>query len=106
MPLKDRLRELRETQALSLQAVAERVGASKAHIWDLEQGRSTNPSYELLKKLADCFKVSVADLVGENPTGDSEDSRVVGMYRDLKELSERDLDVIQQMVERLKQKGE
>lgn len=59
-----------------------------------------------MRKLADCFKVSVSDLVGENPTGDAGDARVVGMYRDLKELSEHDLDVIQQMVERLKQKGE
>lgn len=106
MPLKDRLRELREEQRLSLQDVADRVGASKAHIWDLEQGRSTNPSLELMRKLADCFKVSVANLVGENPTGDAGDARVVGMYRDLKDLSDRDLDVIQQMVERLKQKGE
>ncbi|MBX3513347.1 MAG: helix-turn-helix transcriptional regulator [Xanthobacteraceae bacterium] len=106
MPLKDRLRELREEQKLSLQDVADRVGASKAHIWDLEQGRSTNPSFELMRKLADCFKVSVANLVGENPTGDAGDARVVGMYRDLKELSDRDLDVIQQMVERLKQKDE
>src|SRR6185437_9016939 len=97
---------LREAQHLSLQDVADRVGASKAHIWDLEQGRSTNPSYELLKKLADCFKVGVSDLIGENPTGDADDSRVLGMYRDLKELSDRDLDVIQQMVQRLKQKDE
>jgi hypothetical protein len=45
----------------------------------------------------------VADLVGENPTGKSEDARVVGMFRELKELSTTDLDMIQQMVERLKQ---
>lgn len=106
MPLKDRLKGLREASGMSLQEVAECVGASKAHIWDLEQGRSTNPSYELMKRLADCFKVGVSDLVGENPTGEAGDSRVLGMYRDLKELSDRDLDVIQQMVERLKQKGD
>ncbi|MGD9724783.1 MAG: helix-turn-helix domain-containing protein [Alphaproteobacteria bacterium] len=106
MPLKDRLRALREAQKLSLQEVADKIGASKAHVWDLEQGRSTNPSYELMKKLADCFQVSVSDLVGENPTGDAGDSRVLGMYRELKELSSRDLDVIQSMVKRLKDKGE
>jgi len=102
MPLKDRVKELREGLGMSLQELADAVGASKAHIWDLEQGRSTNPSIELLKKLADKLKVSVADLVGENPTGKSEDARVVGMFRELKELSTTDLDMIQQMVERLK----
>jgi len=99
---KGRLRKLREAQDLSLQDVATAVGASRAHIWDLEQGRSTNPSFELLKKLAACFKVSVSDLVGENVTSEPQDSRVVGMFRDLKELSDKDLDVIQSLVDRLK----
>lgn len=103
MPLADRLKVLREGLDISLQDLADQVGASKAHIWDLERGRSTNPSIDLLKKLADKLKVSVADLVGENPTGESEDARVVGMYRELKQLSDGDLDMIQQMVERLKQ---
>jgi hypothetical protein len=58
----------------------------------------------LLTKLADCFGVSVSDLIEENPAADDANSRVVGMYRELKGLSERDLDVIQQMVERLKSK--
>ena len=66
--------------------------------------RSKNPSIELLAKLADCFGVSVSDLIEENPAADDANSRVVGMYRELKGLSERDLDVIQQMVERLKSK--
>jgi len=104
MTLRHRLKELREAQDLSLQGLADAVGVSKAHVWDLEQGRSTNPGYDLLKKFAAVLKVSVADLVGENPAGDAADSRVLGMYRELKELSSRDLDVIQQMVERLKQK--
>lgn len=103
MPLGDRVKELREGLNLSLQDLAKLVEASKAHIWDIEQGRSTNPSIELLTKLATHLKVSVADLVGENPTGKKEDARVVGMYRELKQLSDKDLDMISQMVERLKQ---
>lgn len=103
MPIKQRVKELREGLDMSLQELADAVGASKAHIWDLEQGRSANPSIDLLTKLAKTLKVSVADLVGENPTGKKEDARVVGMYRELKQLSDSDLDMIQQMVERLKQ---
>jgi transcriptional regulator with XRE-family HTH domain len=104
MPLADRIKHFRVKKNLSLQDVATAVGASRAHIWDLETARSKNPSIELLTKLADCFGVSVSDLIEENPAADDANSRVVGMYRELKGLSERDLDVIQQMVERLKSK--
>lgn len=104
MPLADRIKHYRVKKNLSLQDVATSVGASRAHIWDLETARSKNPSIELLTKLATCFGVSVSDLIEENPAAEDENSRVLGMYRELKGLSERDLDVIEQMVERLKSK--
>lgn len=104
MALADRIKEFRMKKKMSLQDVAECTGASKAHIWDLETARSKNPSIDLLKKLADCFGVAVSDLIEENPAAEQEASRVLGMYRELKNLSDRDLDVIQQMVERLKSK--
>jgi transcriptional regulator with XRE-family HTH domain len=104
MALADRIKEFRVKKKKSLQEVADAVGVSKAHIWDLETARSKNPSIELLKKLANYFGVGVADLIEENPAVEEQGSRVLGMYRELKELSERDLDVIQQMVERLKSK--
>ncbi len=102
MPLADRIKHFRMRKRLSLQDVATATGASRAHIWDLETARSRNPSIELLTKLADCFGVSVSDLIDENPATEDESSRVLGMYRELKGLTDRDLDVIQQMVERLK----
>lgn len=104
MPLADRIKHFRMKKRLSLQDVATVTGASRAHIWDLETARSKNPSIELLTKLADCFGVSVSDLIDENPATEDESSRVLGMYRELKGLTDRDLDVIQQMVERLKSK--
>jgi transcriptional regulator with XRE-family HTH domain len=104
MSLADKLKTFRMRKGMSLQAVADAVGASKAHIWDLETARAKNPSIDLLKKLANTFGVGVADLIEENPAAEEEGSRVLGMYRELKDLSERDLDVIQQMVERLKSK--
>jgi transcriptional regulator with XRE-family HTH domain len=104
MALADRIREFRLRKGKSLQEVADAVGVSKAHIWDLETARSKNPSIELLKKLANFFGVGVSDLIEENPAAEGQGSRVLGMYRELKELSDRDLDVIQKMVERLKSK--
>src|SRR4051812_8821561 len=105
MSLAAKLRELRLQKGLSLQDVATEVEASKAHIWDLETGKSTNPSIDLLKKLSRCLGVSVADLIGENPKGDNEDSAVVAMYRDLKELTPADREALKAMMEHLKNRN-
>lgn len=104
MALADRIKTFRIRKKLSLQELADATGVSKAHIWDLETGRSKNPSIELVTKLADKLGVAVMDLVGENPEAEEDGSRVLGMYRELKELNERDLDVIQQIIERLRDK--
>lgn len=102
MSLALKLRDLRGKSKKSLQEVADEVGASKAHIWELETGKSKNPSIDLLTKLANCFKVSVSDIIGENPAGADEKPEIVAMYRELKELDEADLETIRIMMERLK----
>lgn len=102
MTLAAKLKELRLRKNKSLQQVADEVGASKNHVWDLETGKSKNPSIELLTKIAKCFGVSVSELIGENPTGPSEDPGVVAMYRELKELSPKDREAIQLMMDHLK----
>ena len=66
MELGDRLNSLRRKSGKSLQQVADAVGISKAHIWEMEKGRSRNPSFELMQKLAAHFGVPVTVLVGES----------------------------------------
>lgn len=102
MSLGAKLKELRIRHKRSLQDVANAVGASKTHIWDLETGRSQNPSMELLKAIADHFRIGVADLVGENPGAPDEDPELVAMYRNLKELNDRDRKSIQALIEQWK----
>ena len=97
-----KLHDLRVRNRMSLQDVASAVGMSKAHVWNLEKGLSENPSIELVVKLADLFRVRVADLVGENPGADSEEPEMVAMFRDLKQLSERDRETIQVLMDQLK----
>ena len=99
MPLKDNLRKHRERARKSLQQVADDVGASKAHIWELETGRAKNPSIELLTKLAKTFDVSVSDLIDENPGAADDSPELVALYRELKELSEADRKAIQNMMD-------
>lgn len=97
-----RLHELRIRNAMSLQDVATAVGMSKAHVWNLEKELSENPSIELVVKLADLFRVRVADLVGENPAATDEAPEMVAMFRDLKGLEERDRMTIQVLMAQLK----
>lgn len=97
-----KLKQLRIRSGKSLQDVADAVGASKAHIWDLERGASKNPSLTLLKGLADYYKIGIADLVGENPSGEQEEPELVALYRNLSELSPADRQTIQILMERLK----
>lgn len=102
MSFGQRVHDLRVAHKLSLQQVADRVGMSKAHVWNLEKEVSENPSIEVVTKLADLFKVRIADLVGENPNAQSEDPAMVAMFRDLKRLDPTDRDTIAVLMEQLK----
>ena len=70
MSLGTRLNELRIKRKESLQQVADAVGVSKAHIWELEKGKTRNPGLELLTKLAQHFNVGIAWLAGEDDISD------------------------------------
>ncbi len=103
MALAAKLKQLRTATRKSLQDLADEVGASKAHIWDLETGRATNPSIELLTKLSRALNVSVAELIGE--TSASEEPELLAMFRDLKTLSPDDRKAIQGMMDHFRRKG-
>ncbi len=53
---------MRKEQGLSLQDVADAAAISKAHVWDLERGKSTNPTIETLCKLSRALSVGVSFL--------------------------------------------
>jgi hypothetical protein len=60
MSLGARLTPLRLAKGESLQQVADAVGVSKAHIWELAKGRTDNPSMALVTRapLSDCIMSS------------------------------------------------
>ena len=98
MSLAIRLFELRQNAKVSLQKVADAVGVSKAHVWELEKGRSTNPSFDLVRKMAAFYAVTPEELTGEAEAPAVEDQQIERIHRDLKDLSERDRDLIEGMV--------
>ena len=101
-----KLHDLRVAKRLSLQDVATAVGISKAHVFNLEKGLTANPSMDLVLKLADLFRVRVADLVGENPEGEDQPPEMVAMYRDLTKLDDRDREMIRLMMESMRRAKE
>ena len=106
MSFATRLHDLRIANRLSLQQVADKVGISKAHVWNLEKGQAENPSMELVVKLADLFRVRVADLVGENPDAADEDPEMVAMFRDLKGLGDDDREIIKGLMQQFRNRRE
>jgi len=46
------IKDAREENGLSLSAAADLIGCTKAHLWELERGRSNNPTVKTLVGIA------------------------------------------------------
>jgi transcriptional regulator with XRE-family HTH domain len=105
MAIGDRLKSLRVKKGQSLQQVADAIGASKAHIWELESNRSKNPSLDLLQKLAGHFETTVAYLISEE---EGELSKADQFFRKnsqkLSTLDDEDFDVFEQLLNMVSKK--
>lgn len=78
--IKSRRDELR----LSLQDVADRIGASKAHIWELENGSAKNPTVRMVLGLADALECSVDRVLGietAKPVLSDEEMSLIAAHR-------------------------
>ncbi len=105
MSIGERLFSLRQKSGESLQGVADKVGASKAHVWELEKGRSKNPSFELVRRLAAHYGVSIDVLTGEAQEPDASKLQVDRIHRGLEALSDRDREIVEQMIAAMAQKS-
>ena len=100
-----RLRKFRMARSLSLQKLADAAGVSKAHIYELETNRSNNPSLALLMSLSRELAVSIKDLVGETGNTMAGDApQLAPLFRDLRSLTEADLEIIRTITEKLREK--
>lgn len=97
MSFATRLNQLRLRKGQSLQDVADAIGVSKTHIWELEKARSENPSLEMLTKLADHFGVTIRHLVGEEIES-SGDEELEKMFRQVGALGSNDRAILDDMV--------
>lgn len=99
MNLGRRISQLRQKKGESLQDVADAVGVSKAHIWELEKGRTDNPSMGLVTRLADHFGVSVSALMSEDFKARDAEPDLARMFRQAQELSPDDRKVLDDMIQ-------
>jgi transcriptional regulator with XRE-family HTH domain len=89
----------------SLQQLADKIGMSKAHVYDLETGKSANPSADVVKKLSDHYKVSASWWFDEE-VGDSDDEELKVMFRSMQDLSAKDRELVQTMIDKMKSQQE
>ena len=94
-----RIGKLRLARKESLQEVADAVGVSKAHIWELEKGRADNPSMALVTRLADHFGVSIRFLVDEDIEAPDAEEELARMFRQARELDDHDRKVLDDMIQ-------
>jgi transcriptional regulator with XRE-family HTH domain len=101
LSLTDKLRALRSKSGESLQQVADAISVSKAHVWELETGRSRNPSLEILRSLSSHFKVTLAYLVEDELLGDA---KAESFFRrnegNLQRMTDDELKIIEDLVKR------
>jgi transcriptional regulator with XRE-family HTH domain len=95
-----RLRRFRMAKKLSLQDLADAIGASKAHVWDLETGKAQNPSLTLLTEFSRALGIPIKELVGESDQTD--DAQLAPLFRDLRGLNESDLRMIKMLTDELR----
>jgi len=93
--------KLRRSKDQSLQAVADVVGISNAHIWELEKGRADNPSMALVTRLADHFGVSVAFLAGKDVESSDADRQLQQMFRQAQQLDASERAILDDMMKSL-----
>jgi transcriptional regulator with XRE-family HTH domain len=94
-----RLSDLRRKKGESLQQVADAVGVSKAHIWEMEKGRADNPSVALVSRLAEHYGTTVAFLVGEERA--DADPELQHMFRQATKLDPRERALLSDMMKSL-----
>lgn len=64
----ERAKDLRKLRGLSLQQVSDRAGMTKSWLWEIEQGRQTNPTINSALALSRALGVSLDYLTGLSTT--------------------------------------
>lgn len=92
--MKIRLKDLRKQHNWTQDELAERLGASKTHVSEMESGKK-NPSSPMLDRIASVFGVSISELLMSDENG------VADLIRDYEGLSAQDQAAIRHLAHQL-----
>jgi transcriptional regulator with XRE-family HTH domain len=65
--LGDNIKSIREEKKLGLNETARLAGISPSYLSDIEKGNKTNPSMEVLQRIADALDVSIEEFFKSEP---------------------------------------
>ena len=93
-----RLRQLRKSAGLTMDALAQAAGISKSYVWELENREVPHLSAKVLVDLAKALGVTTQDLLGEPPPvkASPEDLR---FFRKYIRMDRADKDRLKKMIE-------
>ncbi len=97
-----RLKRTRERQDLNQTQLAEKAGLTRAAISQLESGQR-EPTFSTIVRLAKALDASPSDLMGLEDL-DELDPSLRGLFRDVKKLSARDVEMVKNFAAYLAQK--
>lgn len=86
--LGENIRKIRKSKQISINLLSKKAKISLGYLSDLENGKSTNPTTEILQKIADALEVSPDRLLGESVSSILE-TRLRKSNMTLKDLAER-----------------
>lgn len=95
----DRLIEARNQAKMSLAQLAEAAGVSRTHIWELEQGRTHNPTVRTVKALSIALKTCPEHLMGLDY---SKHRNLTFAYE---QLNERDRAIVRKVIDTFPHSG-
>ena len=94
------LRSMRRERGIKQQDLAAQAGISRSYLCDIERGRVSNPSLQVLDGLAASLGIARLDLLhaagvvesAESSTSDHRLQRLVAVFRDLSDEGQRSVD--------------
>ena len=59
---KNRMKEIRESQGMQLKQLSEKTGITAGYLCHLEKGTRSNPSVQIMSKIAKALKKDITDV--------------------------------------------
>ena len=87
--LGDNIKSIREEKKLGLNETARLAGISPSYLSDIEKGNKTNPSMEVLQRIADALDVSIEEFFKSEPASQQQLKEWDDEYNPNGELAEQ-----------------